>query len=96
MARMLAAFLAALTATWQPSDALAPSTVLLVAAILAVAGVAVLIARLPGLRSCAGAPARTRVLRNSGRGLLIRHRDPDGPGRPRPRAPSTGPLAAAT
>ncbi len=88
MARILAASVAVLIAAWQLSDALTPSGVLLVAAALAVAGIAILIARRPAARASAKTLAGPLALRDRVRGLVVRLLDPGAPGRPRPRAPS--------
>ncbi|MFC7326342.1 DUF6412 domain-containing protein [Marinactinospora rubrisoli] len=47
-------------------------------------------------RPCADSDVRTRcgaMLRRSERGALLAFRDPDAPGRPRPRAPGAAPAA---
>lgn len=88
MARLLAAFVAALIAWWDLTDAPASSALFLAAAALAVTGLIVLVAlRLP-VTLTAGPPVRAAALRDrAGRSALIRLRDPGAPGRPRVRAP---------
>lgn len=96
MARTLALTVTALVATWHLADALTPSGVLLAAATLAVAGLVILIARRPVVVGHAETPARTLALRErAARTTFLRLRDPDAAGRPRPRAPSVSPWAAA-
>jgi hypothetical protein len=87
---------AALVAAWQLADALAPTAVLLAVATLAVAGLVALVARRPATVTGAGGPAHALALRErASRTTFLRLRDPDAAGRPRPRAPSAGPRAAA-
>ncbi|GAB2830949.1 hypothetical protein GCM10027176_39150 [Actinoallomurus bryophytorum] len=89
MTRILAVTVTALIASWNAADALTPSTVLLAAAALAVAGLVILAARRPAASVAPGVPAGHASLRErAGRTVFIRLRDPDAAGRPRPRAPS--------
>jgi hypothetical protein len=95
MTRVLAAAVAVLVAGWHVADALTPSQVMLAAATLAVAGLVVLVARRPAAYLSSQAPLRALALRErAGRTIFLRLRDPDAPGRPRPRAPSANPRAA--
>jgi uncharacterized protein DUF6412 len=73
-----------------PSGAVALATVVLAAALLAV------LSRAPYLGAALSAgPLRAAALRRKSWGAVFqRQRDPDAPGRARPRAPSAAPAAA--
>jgi hypothetical protein len=87
---------AVLIAGWHVADGLTPSMVLLAAAALAVAGLIALAARRPAAYAASNAPARSLALRErAARVVVVPLRDPDADGRPRPRAPSATPWAAA-
>jgi hypothetical protein len=89
MTRILAVAVTALIAGWNAADALTPSAILLAAAALAVAGLVILAARRPAVHLAPETGTRSTALRErASRAVFIRLRDPDGAGRPRPRAPS--------
>jgi hypothetical protein len=71
------------------ADMCGPSSLLLAAAALAVAGLVVLAARRVAERPAPDAPACRLALRDrAARAILVRLCDPGAAGRPRPRAPS--------
>jgi hypothetical protein len=72
-----------------PSGLLAVATVALAAAVIAV------LAHAPWPATLTGGPPLTVALRRKSWGAVFqRQRNPDAPGRPRPRAPSAAPAAA--
>jgi hypothetical protein len=79
-----------LLAGWNVAETLSPPAIVLA---LVVAGLVVLAARRPVVHTTPDLPAGTPALRE--RAVLdVRLRDPDAPGRPRPRAPSVRTRAA--
>lgn len=81
-----------LIAVWAVADAATPSAVLLAATALVLAGLVALAAR-HAVPYAARTPHVPTAVRSGGM-IFVALRDPDGPGRPRPRAPSAYPGAA--
>ena len=92
VSRILAVAVTALIASWTAADAMTPA-VLLAAAALAVAGLVVLASRHRAVSTSPSPPADARAFPEHT--TLIRLRDPDAAGRPRPRAPSPSLTGAA-